>query len=174
MRARELAAVLAEQRKQHYNGADGLLLVPFLRDASDDLALPGQPWTGWVDGLLLAEVDTLLWWGFSDAERTSAVAEELLAIWSETLVKLTEANPEFVMEAEVEDASLDHLPGVVSFCDALAIWRYDQPELAGMSDFSITELRMTAMAMVFAELFTERFWRFQISVLAPPYELGSA
>ena len=166
--------MLAEQVERHYNGADGLPLVAFLRDASVDLALPGQPWTGWVDGLLLAEIDTLLWWGFTDAERANAVAEDLLAVRSETLHKLTEANPDFVMEAEVEDAGLDHVPGVVSFCDALAIWHCDDPELAGMSDFSITELRVMAMALVFAELFTERFWQFRISVLAPPYELGSA
>lgn len=62
----------------------------------------------------------------------------------------------------------------MSFCDALAISHYDEPELAGMSDFSITELRVTAMALVFAELFTERFWQFRISVLAPTFELGSA
>ena len=148
--------------------------MPFLRDASEDLALPGQPWTGWVDGLLLAEVDTLLWWGFTDAERANAVAENLPAVRSEALHKLTEANPDFVMAAEEEPAGLDHVPGVVSFCDALAITHYDEPELAGMSDFSITELRVTAMALVFAELFTERFWQFRISVLAPTFEPGSA
>ena len=139
----------------------------FLQDASADLALGGQPWSGRVDGLLLAEVDTLLWWGFADAERASEVAGELRGIRRRVLGLLTEANPEFAMAAEEEVASLENVPGAVSFSDAVAIWHYDKPELAGASDFSITELRVTAMAMVFAELLSEKFWRFQISVLAP-------
>ena len=174
VRARELAAVLAAQLERHYTGAGGLPLAPFLRGVSEDLARSGQPWSGWIDGLLLAEVDTLLWWGFADAERAAEVADELLAVRHETLAKLTEANPKFVMEAEEEPDSLNHVPGAVSFSDAVAIWHYGQPDLAGASDFSITELRVTAMALVFAELFPERFWQFRISVLAPADEPRSA
>ena len=168
VRSRELATVLAEQLQRHYLGAGGLPLVRFLQDASADLATRGQPWSGLVGGLLLAEVDTLLWWGFADAERASEVAGELAGVRHRVLGLLTEAKPEFVMDTEEEVASLEHVPGAVSFSDAVAIWHYDKPELAGASDFSITELRVTAMAMVFAELLSERFWRFQISVLAPP------
>ncbi|MDE0373188.1 MAG: hypothetical protein OXI73_11685 [Rhodospirillales bacterium] len=168
MRARELATVLAEQLERYYLGAGDRPLVPFLRDASEHLARPGQPWTGWVDGLLLAEVDTLLWWGFADAERAAEVARGLAGVRHRVLGLLTEANPAFVMEAGEEAAGREYVPGAVSFSDAVAIWHYDQPDLAGVSDFSITELRVTAMALVFAELFTEKFWQFRISVLAPP------
>ena len=168
VRARELAAVLTEQLERHYLGAGGLSLVRFLQDASAGLAAGGQPWSGWVDGLLLAEVDTLLWWGFADAERAAEVARGLAGVRHRVLGLLTEANPAFVMQADVEVGGLEHVPGAVSFSDAVAIWHYDKPELAGASDFSITELRVTAMAMVFAELLSERFWRFQLSVLAPP------
>ena len=167
VRAQELAAVLAEQLDRHYLGAGGLPLVNFLQDASGDLADGGYPWSGPAGGLLLAEVDTLLWWGFADAERAAEVARGLAGVRHRVLGLLTEDNPEFVMEAAVEAAGLEHVPGAVSVCDAVAIWHYDKQELAAASDFSITEVRATAMALVFAELLSEKFWRFEISVLAP-------
>ena len=165
--ARELAAVLAVQLEQHYLGAGGLPLVRFLQDASADLAGDGHPWSGPVGGLLLAEVDTLLWWGFADAERAAEVARGLAGVRHRVLGLLTEANEAFVLDPVEEAPGLGHVPGAVSFSDAVAIWHYDKPELAAASDFSITEVRVTAMAMVFAELLAEKFWRFEISVLAP-------
>ena len=172
VRARELAAVLAEQLDQHYLGAGGLPLVRFLQDASAELAAGRHPWSGPAGGLLLAEVDTLLWWGFADADRAAAVAGELAGIRYHVLGLLAEDNPKFVMAGGEEAASLKHVPGPVSFSDAVAIWHYDKPELAAASDFSLTEVRATAMALVFAELLAEKLWRFEISVLAPS-EAGS-
>ena len=171
VRAQELAAVLAGQLERHYLGAGGLPLVRFLQDASADLADGGHPWSGPAGGLLLAEVDTLLWWGFADAERAAEVARGLAGVRRRVLGLLTEANADFAMEPEEEPGAavpgLEHVPHAVSFSDAVAIWHYDKPELAAASDFSITEVRATAMALVFAELLTEKFWRFEISVLAP-------
>ena len=167
VRSRELAVVLAGQLERHYLGGGDLPLVRFLQDVSADLAAGGQPWSGYVDGLLLAEVDTLLWWGFADAERAAEVAGELADVRQRILDLLVQANSKFVMEADEEVARPEHVPGAVSFSDAVAIWHYDKPELASTSDFSITEVRVTAMAMAFAELFLEKFWRLELSVLAP-------
>ena len=47
-------------------------------------SLGGSHGPDYVDGLLLAEVDTLLWWGFTDAERASEVAGELPGIRKRT------------------------------------------------------------------------------------------
>ena len=165
--SRLLTAVLAEQMQRHYVGVDGLELVPLLQDACAALAADGQPWSGSVGGLLLAEVDTVLHWGFADAERAREVARELPNVRHEIMERLTNADGGFGPVGGGWFGSAGGLPWPMMFSDAVAIWHYYNPEFAMNSRLSITELRVTAMAMVFAELFAENFWEFQVSVLAP-------
>ena len=166
-RSRLLTAVLAEQMQRHYLGADGLELVPLLQDASAALAAGGQAWSGSVGGLLLVEVDTVLHWGFADAERVREVARKLPNARNEIMERLTNADKGFGPVGGGGSGSAGGLPWPMMFSDAVAIWHYYKPEFAMNSRLSITELRVTAMAMVFAELFADNFWEFQVSVLAP-------
>ncbi len=163
-----LADVLAEQIRRHYRGADDLELVGLLHEAGAALASGGQPWSGSIAGLLLVEVDTLLWWGFRDAERALRLTHALPDIRHQVLGRLAGRGRALDWEMDGELTADRGRLGPVAFGDAVAIWHYDQPELSMKSRLSITELRVTAMAMVFAELLSEHFWRLQVSFLAPP------
>ena len=162
-----LATVLAEQIRRHYRGPGGLELVELLHDAGAGLASGDHPWGGSIAGLLLAEADTLLWWGFRDAERARQLARELPDVRHRVLTAFDERNRRLDWEMEGELVTEWAPLGPVAFADAVAIWHYDQPELAKKSKLSLTELRVTTMAMVFAELLTEHFWRFQVSFFVP-------
>ena len=165
--SRLLTAVLAEQMQRHYLGADGLELVPLLQDASSALAAEGLAWSEHAGGLLLAEVDTVLHWGFIDAERAREVARELPFVRGDIMARLETADRGLGPGHGGWLGGTGGVPWPIMFSDAVAIWYYYKPEFAMNSRLSITELRATALAMVFAELFTETFWEFQVSVLAP-------
>ena len=152
---RAAAAVVGEQIRRHYVGADGLELVPLMQEASARLAAEELPGWAAARGLLLVEFETLLHWGLADAERARGLPEELAAIRHEVIGRLEGGGL----------AGPDGDPGM--FSDAMTFWHEEQPELALTSSLSLTELRVTAMAMAWSGLLAEEFAEFEISFLAP-------
>ena len=72
-----LTRILALQTQTRYRGANDLRLTDLLQGASAVLASHGQPWSLILRGLLLAEMDTLLHWGFTDAATAESLARRL-------------------------------------------------------------------------------------------------
>ncbi|MCY3597641.1 MAG: hypothetical protein OXG71_09450 [Rhodospirillales bacterium] len=149
------AAVVGDQIRRHYLGADGLELVPLVQQSSARLAAEQQPSWAVLPGLLLAEFDTVLYRGLTDAARARDVAGELPRVRAEVVERLE--------RGDLQPG--DYGPG--TFADALAFWHYEQDALAAPSTLSLTELRVTAMALTWSGLLREEFGGFEVSVLAP-------
>lgn len=153
---RAAAAVVGEQIRRHYLGADGLALAALAQQAAAALAAaePGSR-TG-LPGLVLAEFDTLLYWGLVHAGRGRDLVGELPRVRVEVRHRLEQAGL-----LAGEDFGTD------TFCDAVTTWHYEQETLAFRSPLSMTELRVTALAMTWSGLLAEVFADFGVSVLAP-------
>ena len=162
---RAAAAVVGEQLREHYVGADGLQLVPLLQEASARLADAEQPSWAVVRGLVLAEFDTVLYRGLVDAERARGLPEKLPRVRDEIVGRLERSR---LARGGLEPD--DFGPGTL--CDAVTFWHYEQDALAAGPTLSLTELRVTAMAMTWSGLLSEEFGDFEISVLAPVAEVA--
>ena len=85
---RAAAAVVGDQIRRHYVGADGLELVPLVQQSSARLAAEQQPAWAVLPGLLLAEFDTVLYRGLTDAARARDLAGELPRVRAEVVERL--------------------------------------------------------------------------------------
>ena len=72
-------ATLARQIKAHYLGADGRPVVDLIAVAADALweRVDEDPWITLCPGLLLAELETLLYLAYADPRRAESLAREL-------------------------------------------------------------------------------------------------
>ena len=152
---RAAAAVVGEQIRRHYVGANGLALVPLVQQASAEVAAAPQPLWADLPGLLLVEFGTLLYRGLVDAERALELVEELPHVRTEVAGRLERGGL----------PRRDFGPG--TFADAIAFWHGGQDALGAPSTLTLTELRVTAMAMTWSGLLDEEFGDFEVSFLVP-------
>ena len=156
--SRALTKALAEQTQRHYAGEDGLPLTDLLQRACAVVASHGQPWHRALRGLLLAEMDTLLHWGFTDASTAESLARELPSHRQRVLDAMRG-----VPEALDEEGHIDPLQAA----EVISEFHWRNPDLAQGSPMTTTGLKATAMAMVFAQLLSQSFERVALQVLRP-------
>lgn len=154
----ELRKTLAEQIQATYLGDDGLPLADMLQGACAVLASHGQIWPPIMGGLLLAEMDTLLHWGFVDAATARRRAGELPARRYRVIRAIRE-----VPDALDDDGTV--IPEALAETLAEVHWR--DPELAQQSETTMTELKATAMAMTFSQLLSLTVTTPTLQVLRP-------
>ena len=158
---RAAAAVVGEQIRLLYRGHYILGLAELVQDACRRMAAAEQPPWAAVRGLLLAEFDTLLYCGFVNGDRAARLPELLPGVRKDVAARLewrpTGGGPPLPPG--------DLGPG--TFCDAVSYLHYGNEGLARASTLSLTELRVTAMAMTWSGLLAEEFVDFAISVLVP-------
>ena len=153
-----LTKILAEQTQRHYLGVDGLPLADLLQGASAILASHGRTWDPSVRGMLLAELDTLLHWGFADAATAESLARRLPSL-RERVIDAMQSVPDVVDEDPLINALNE-----VNYVSELH-WR--DPGLAQGSELTATELKSTAMAMTFAQLLSQSLRMPAVQVLRP-------
>ena len=154
----ELRKTLAEQIQSTYLGDGGLPLVDMLQGACAVLASHGQMWSPMMGGLLLAEMDTILHWGFVDAATARRRVGELPARRSLVIRAIRQ-----VPDALEDDGT--PIPEAVAETLAEVHWR--DPELAQQSETTMTELKATAMAMTFSQLLSLTVTTPSLQVLRP-------
>ena len=164
---REMTRMLGEQIQRNFLGADDLPLTALLQSASAVLASRLGGWPGELDGLLLSEVDTLLHWGVLDSARATRLARRGLLDIREVEYRSIrqsmglDVSPESTgvfslrdsRSEDLLDSMLDETRAEEQFAARLEDVHADDPRLSGESPLTITGLRATAMALVFAELF---------------------
>ena len=156
--SRALTKILAEQTQRHYLGADGLPLTDLLQGASAILASHGRSWHPSVRGMLLAELDTLLHWGFTDAATAESLARRLPSL-RERVIDAMQNVPDVV-----DEEPLINTLNQVNYFSELH-WR--DPDLAQGSELTATELKATAMAMTFSQLLSQSLRMPALQVLRP-------
>ena len=156
--SRTLTKTLAEQTQRHYVGADGAPLTDILQGACAVMASHGQPWDRALRGVLLAEMDTLLHWGFSDAATAESLARELPS-YRQRVVDAMRGVP----EALDEEGQIDPLQAA----EVISEFHWRNPDLAQGSPLTTTGLKATAIAMVFAQLLSQSLEPVALQVLRP-------
>ena len=155
---RTLTRTLAVQIQHRYRGESDVPLTDLLQSASTVLASHGHSWPDGLEGLLLLEMETLLHWGFVNATAAERLVHRLPEARREVIDALRQ-DPEVRAGRESVDAS--------DVADVLAEVHWGRPELALNSNFTITGLRATAMAMTFAQLLADTLATLPLQVLIP-------
>ena len=156
--ARELTNVLAEKIQEHYLGHRDLPITTLLQAASAALASHGHAWPNGLNGLLLVEMESLLKWGFGDADEAQRLVHRLPKVRREVIRAFGE-DPE-VAEGRYTISAVD-------VADLLAEVHWNRSELALGSDLTVMELRATAMALTFAQLLSQTVVSSPVQVLQP-------
>ena len=142
--SRRLTRTLAIQTQHLYRGADGLRLTDLLQGACAVLASHGQPGRPILRGLLLAEMDTLLHWGFIDAATAESLARRMSSFRQRVIDAMREVREDAPRTGEEEAA--------IAMADIVSELHWRDPILAQSSQLTSTELKATAMAMTFSQL----------------------
>ena len=108
-------------------------------------------------------METLLHWGFVNAAAAERLVHRLPEARREVIDALMQ-DPEVRAGRESVDASV--------VADVLAEVHWGRSELALNSNFTITGLRATAMAMTFAQLLADTLATLPLQVLIPWMPLG--
>ena len=153
-----LTRVLAEQMQDGYRGDNGTPLTDFLVRASNTLWALGDAWPYGLQGLLLVEMEALLHWAFVDAAEAERALQRLRSVRLEVIAALG-VDQEVRAGREAVDATV--------VAEVLAEVHWSRPELAQESTLTVTELRATAMAMVFAQLLSQSLFALPLQVLRP-------
>ena len=141
--ARHLSKHLAVQIQTHYRGAGDLSLTDLLQGVSAVMASYGQPWVATLGGLLLAEMDTLLHWGFEDAVIAERLGRRMPAFRNRVIAALT----------EVSDSPDDgDAVTATAIARTTTEFHWRDPTLAQRSELTPTELKATAIALSFSQL----------------------
>lgn len=142
--SRTLTRILAIQTQINYRGANGLHLTDLLQGACAVLASHGQPGRLLLRGLLLAEMDTLLHWGFIDAATAESLAKRMSS-FRQRVIDAMRGVQEDAPRAGEEEAA-------IAMADIVSELHWRDPILAQSSQLTSTELKATAMAMTFSQL----------------------
>ena len=153
-----LTRVLAEQIRECYLGVDGLQVTDLLNRACTVLSWPDYGWPDGLQGLLLVEMETLVHWAFVDAETANGLISHLLVVRDE-VIRVLRRQPEVRAGRETVDAT------VVG--EVLAEVHWHREELGRDSELTLTELRATALALIFAELHSQSLLTLPLQVLLP-------
>ena len=143
--SRRLTRRLARQIQRHFVGHGDRPLTDLLQGASAVLLSHGWPWSPELGGLLLSEVDTLLYWGARDWDRAEKIARD-------DLLSIRETEYRDLQKVATEEEMAD--PSAWPFFVATRIGdvHLGDADLAQDSPLTTTGLRATAMALVFAQL----------------------
>ena len=141
--ARRLSRLLAGYIQAYYRGADNLPLTDLLQSVCAAMASYGRNWPPALGGLLLAEMDTLLHWGFEDAVIAERLGRRMPVFRNRVMAALAEVSGssddgEAVTANEIAQATTEYH------------WR--NPTLAQSSELTPTELKATAIALSFSQL----------------------
>ena len=148
-----LTRVLAERIQASYLGVGGLRVADLLRRASSGLAWPGHAWPRGLRGLLLMEMNTLVHWAFVDAGEAERLVGRLIVVRDGVVGALAGAGRETV--------------GAEVLAGALARVHWRDEGLALNSELTLTELRSTALALIFAEVLAQSLDTLPLQVLRP-------
>ena len=153
-----LTRVLAEQIQECYLGVDGLRVANLLSLACTELSWSGHEWPDGLQGLLLVEMETLVHWAFVDADRANGLVNHL-PIVRDQVIHALRRDPEVRAGRETVDATV--------VAEVLAEVHWHREELALDSELTLTELRATALALIFAELLAQSLLTLPLQVLRP-------
>ena len=153
------------QIQEHYRGDDDLPLTELLQSASAVLASHGHAWPDGLDGLLLIEMESLLYWGHVDATVAARLVYRLPEVRRD-VIRAFRRDPE-VAEGRYEIDAVD-------VADTLAEVHWRSDGLALDSEMTVMGLRATAMAMTFAQLLSQTLFLSPVQLLRPWVETGNA
>ena len=111
-------------------------------------------WHTSLGGLLLAEMDTLLHWGFEDAVIAERLGRRMPDFRARVITALAEAS-----EASDEDAAVT----ATDIAQATTEYHWRDPTLAQNSELTPTELKAIAIAFSFSQLLSH--------TLSPPVQV---
>ena len=143
--------------QRSYVGGEGLQVVAFLQESVQLLAQTEHVWARNCPGLLLAEFEALIHWAFERPGRALELSRNLV-MYRDVAMHRYGAPPD---GADPEDLRLLH-------ADATARLYLETEELAARTDVTVTEVRSTAMLLIFAELLEDRSPIDHVNVLTPP------
>ena len=142
---RTVVRTVAQSIRDHYVGADGLEMVPFLQEAAQILANTDHVWARHCPGLLLIEFEALIYWGFENPEYALRLRDDLVTYRDHAMHRYRAAPPD---DGDPADIQLVH--------EAATTELYVETEaLAARTDLTVTEVRSTAILLTFAELLEE-------------------
>ena len=143
--SRRLTRWLARQIQQYFVGHEDRPLTDLLQGTSAVLLSHGWPWSPELGGLLLSEVDTLLYWGARDWGRAEAIAQDgLLSVRLEEYGRIEGA----ATDEEMADPNAWPFYLATRIGDA----HLGDANLARDSRLTTTGLRATSMALLYAQL----------------------
>ena len=139
---KESDGIVAEQIRKCYLGAGGVRIVDLLQTGADVLAEAEDIWINYCPGLLLAEIEALLYLAHTDAARATALAGDLAKHRVRAMREYSSPNQD-VDEILLMSAHVD------------AVSTYFIQELPGHIDESVltlTAAQATAILIVFCGL----------------------
>lgn len=135
-------AVIAEQLRACYLGAGGVRIVDLLHTGAHVLAAAEDEWTRFCPGLLLAEIEALLYLAHDDAARATALAGDL-----------AHHRVRAMRDRAPPDAGLDEILLMSLHADAVSTYYIeDLPGVINESVLTLTAAQATAMLFVFCGL----------------------
>ena len=154
---RTIVGTVAESLRRSYVGADGLQVIALLQESARLLAQTEHVWARNCPGLLLVEFEALIYWAFERPGRAMELSRDLVT-YRDVAMHRYGAPP---ADADPGDLRLFH-------ADATARLYLETEELAARTDLTVTEVRSTAMLLIFAELLEDASPIDHVNVLTPP------
>ena len=157
---RTVVRTVATGIREQYVAADGLEVVPLLQEAAQTLADTGHVWARHCPGLLLVEFEALIYWAFEDPAHAMRLRDDLVTYRDVAMHRYRAPPPD---DADPDDIQIVHE-------DATVRLYLETEELAARTDLTVTEVRSTAMLLVFAELLEESLLTAATYLTAPAPE----
>ena len=142
---RAVVRTVATGIREQYVTPDGLEVVPLLQEAAQTLAETDHVWARHCPGLLLVEFEALIYWAFEDPAHAMRLRDELVTYRDVAMHRYRAPPPD---DADPDDLQIVHE-------DATVRLYVETEELAARTGLTVTEVRSTAMLLVFAELMEE-------------------
>ena len=142
---RALVATVAGAVNELYVGADGRPVVPLLHEGARRLAATNHVWGRHCPGLFLVEFEALIYWAFEDPDHARRLCADLETYRDVAMHRVGVPPPD---DGDPEDIQIVHETETVRLYQ-------DTEELIARTGLTITEVRATAMLLVFAELLAE-------------------
>ena len=152
-----LADLLAEQLKTSYRGHDGLEITRLLQRGAAQLANTNHIWAAYCPGLLLVELEALIYSACSDSAQAVQLCEDLLV------------NRDVAMHTYgMPSPDVPPMQNLVDHADAVAVFYLNDLELIEDTGPGLSVSRATAMLFTFSGLLQEVFPAGPVQCLGPP------
>ena len=151
---------VADAVRKYYVGADGLEVVPLLQEAARTLAQTDHVWAKHCPGLLFVEFEALIYWAFEDRGRALDLRDNLVTYRDVAMHRYGAPPPE---DGDPDDIQMLHE-------DETERLYLETEELAARTDLTVTEVRSTALLLVFAGLLRESSLTASNYLTPPPSE----